>query len=181
MKGLSCYIQESILDDDEKVADSMATKAIVELILSGQAKKKDLDSLKDKVAVWKPEDCKKLRRIVKLCTIIDSKCSLNWIDVSGIEDMSFMFSGSSFNGDVSKWDVSKVEDMSYMFLRSSFNGDISKWDVSKVKEMTYMFVKSKFNQDISKWKINSECRTLDMFQDCPIKDEYKSRKNETNK
>ena len=30
-------------------------------------------------------------------------CGLNFIDTSLIEDMSRLFSGSKFNGDISKW------------------------------------------------------------------------------
>jgi len=41
-----------------------------------------------------------------------------------------------FNGDISGWDVSKVEDMSGMFSGTSdFNGDIGGWDVSNVEDM----------------------------------------------
>ena len=78
----------------------------------------------------------------------------NW-DVSNVKNMSGMFEGSDFNGDISKWNVSKVEDMSFMFSGSKFNGDISQWDVSKVKDMFYMFTFSEFNGDISNWNVSN--------------------------
>jgi hypothetical protein len=61
--------------------------------------------------------------------VLGKKCNLNWIDISGIDDMSRMFMYSSFNGDISRWDVAHVIKMDYMFYNSEFNGDISSWNV----------------------------------------------------
>ena len=58
------------------------------------------------------------------------KADLNDIDVSKIEDMSYVFSANypnikKFNGDISRWDTSKVKNMEMMFWSSNFNNDIS--------------------------------------------------------
>ena len=94
-------------------------------------------------------------------------------NVSNVKDMSCMFHGSAFNGDISGWDVSSVEDMDYMFFCSFFDQPIGDWDVRKVKNMDSMFKITDFNQDISNWKINKDCDTTNMFDDCPIRKEYK--------
>ena len=123
-----------------------------------------------------PKIKKKLKQIVnKRINKEGPNCDLNDIDTSLITDMSCLFYGSDFNGDISKWDVSNVKNMWYLFGYSKFNGDISKWDVRNVKHMAYMFLCSKFNQDISKWKIDEECDTDGMFFDCHIKEEYKPK------
>lgn len=111
-------------------------------------------------------------------TIVDGQikflglqADLNHIDVSGVTNMTHLFSarrlvgyaphsravscvGSKFNGDISRWDVSNVENMSRMFYQSRFNGDISHWDMSNVANMASMFEHSHFNGDISRWDIS---------------------------
>ena len=68
--------------------------------------------------------------------------------------MYYMFYGSIFNGDISKWDVSNVKDMTCMFEKSKFtgeNGDISNWDVRNVEDMYGMFDNSPLEKNPPKW------------------------------
>jgi surface protein len=82
-----------------------------------------------------------------------------------VTDMSGLFYGTTFNGDISKWDISSVTGMRAIFnAATAFNGDISKWDVSKVTNMDVMFQEATaFNSDISEWDVSSVTSMSYMF------------------
>ena len=137
--------------------------------------KLDADKKEKKVPRQKvvARDIEHLKKLIKNPIKEDgNKCDLNYIDVSHIEDMSYLFSGSKFFGDISKWNVSSVTNMSHMFYNKInknnvedelVNGELSKWDVSNVTNMNLMFYKSKFNGDISQWDVSNVIFMQSMF------------------
>ena len=122
-----------------------------------------------------PKTLEELREIIIQRIENDgSDCDLNDIDVSKIENMSYMFCAignkifEDFNGDVSMWNVSNVKNMECMFWGCvQFNGDMSEWDVSNVTDMSSMFSKCEnFNGDISQWDVSSVIKMQEMFSGC---------------
>src|SRR5574344_846271 len=135
-----------------------------EKIKANQISLSDLKDVDVDFYNYHPKDKDELKQIIEERIENEGlKCDLNDIDVSNIINMSKLFYGSNFNGDISKWNVSNVTDMSSMFYGSEFNGDISKWNVSKVTDMRYMFRGSKFNGDISKWNVSEVTDMNRMF------------------
>lgn len=107
--------------------------------------------------------------------LFGADCNLNWIDISKITSLSFIFKNyydyyitterHRFNGDISLWDTSNVTDMQEMFCNNTrFNGNISQWDVSNVTNMSGMFYQTKFNVDISQWDVSNVRDMSSMFQ-----------------
>ena len=160
MQHLKDYITESILSS----VDAGKTAIIKKIVSDKDFSTKNIALLEKSVSVWKPKDKAELIDVIKAyIKSAGPDCSLNWIDVSGINSMFEVFSGYDFNGNISKWNTSNVTDMSYMFSNSNFNGDISKWDVSSVTNMKNMFYYSKFNGDISDWDVSNVTNMIDMF------------------
>ena len=151
-----------------KSNETASVKTIIDL--------SDHQNIDNVVIVLKNPQEEQLKRVQpktkkELKTLIDKTieeqgyaCDLNFIDTSLITDMSYMFSDSKFNGDISSWDVSNVTNMRCMFSNSKFNGDISSWNVSNVTDMSFMFYHSKFNGDISSWNYRNDVNREDMFK-----------------
>ena len=139
---------------------------------------KEKFKIKNKKYNYFPKTKEELKDIIKQRIKKDGpQVDLNDIDVSKITDMSGLFKGTRFNGDISNWNVSNVTDMRWMFyMCESFNQDISNWDVSNVTDMRCMFCEcSKFNQDISNWDVSNEKNTNKTFLACPIEEKYKQK------
>ncbi len=89
MKSLTNYIQEKLVIKKRKIVDYK----------------------------YFPKTTKELDRIVqKRIKEEGNEVDLNDIDTSNITDMSYLFSNSNFNDDVSSWNVSNVTNMRGMFL-----------------------------------------------------------------
>ena len=96
-------------------------------------------------------------------------CSLMYIDVSKITNMSNLFSDSGFIGDISNWNTENVTTMDFMFSNSKFNGDLSSWNVSRVLFMNSMFMGANFNNDISSWDVSNVRHMNNMFEKSSFK------------
>ena len=162
-----------LIDQNEyKDELSMNLDANVDMLLHDRVPNIDFNLIQE--PIYKVDDDTFLKILIKKCTdMYGYDCNLNWIDVSHIDNMAWLFSTSMFNGDISCWDVSRVTNMNCMFHRSNFDSDISKWNTACVKTMYQMFWHSSFNYDISGWNVSRVTNHVDMFKGCPIKEEFK--------
>lgn len=135
----------------------------------------------------RPKNNYELRLIIQESMIeMGDSCDLNFIDVSLITDLSYLFNESSFNGDISQWNTSNVLDMNYMFHRSLFNGDISSWNTSSVTNMNLLFSDSNFKGSVDAWCVDNVQTMQRMFDCTSIKrpawyiEDYKKRQEYLN-
>ena len=144
--------------DPEKVLD--------DILYNGNIDESYIKELNDIVYTYSVKVYEKydLKKIADYYSHNYPEDSLNWLDVSEINDMSCIFNMSNYNGDISRWNVSNVIDMNGMFASSKFNNDISDWDVSSVRNMSWMFFNSVFNGNISKWDVHNVTIMSDMFR-----------------
>ena len=92
---------------------------------------------------------------------------IGYWDTRNVVTMREMFrAANQFNQDLNSWNTSSVTDLSAMFWEaSSFNGDISSWDVSSVADFSSMFwFATSFNQDLSSWDVSSAITIRRMFR-----------------
>ena len=151
MKSLTNYIQEKLIIKKSKIIEDYK---------------------------YFPQTKKELQDIIYKRVKKEGKnVDLNDIDVSNITDMSYLFAGLDFNGNISNWDVSNVTNMLAMFSWcENFNQDISNWNVSNVTYMGYMFEGCyKFNQDISNWDVSNVKDFDNIFLYCKIEEKYKPK------
>ena len=129
------------------------------------------------ISKWDVSNVTNMRSMFVFATSFNQPIG-DW-NVSNVKDMSNMFQyADHFNQDISKWNVSNVKDMEEMFAWTiDFNQPIGNWNVRNVTNMYCMFERAEsFNQDISKWNtdnITSSRNMYNMFEKCPIKEEYK--------
>jgi len=86
--------------------------------------------------------------------------------LTDVDNMSYMFAGSSFDQDINDWDVRHVTDMIGIFAYDrQFNGNISDWNISNVRYVQRMFEHAEaFNQDIGKWDVSHVWSLKNMFK-----------------
>ena len=156
-------------DDSQEYSANIFNKNIIDItkIINGEASEDEILQLDEMVMASKPVNKDELKKIATLYSNNYQKNSMNWVDVSEITDMSYIFNYSHYYGDISRWDVSNVTNMSNMFANSKFDGIISDWNVSSVTNMYSMFDDSSFNKDISKWDVSNVMNMSGMFAGKP--------------
>jgi surface protein len=126
---------------------------------------------------YHPKDKDELRSLLEqLLEERGENAYLNDIDVSNIEDMSYLFSElNPYNIDISEWNVSNVKKMNSMFNGcKNFNCDLSNWDVSNVEHIEFMFWRCyKFNSDLSNWNVSNVNDITNIFYNSTLEGKEK--------
>lgn len=115
---------------------------------------------KDKSGFFIPKTKEELKLEI-LKKRIDKEINYNDIDISNIDDLSYLFEDTDITEiDISEWDVSHVKNMKCMFTHCEYLksvGDLSNWNVKNVEDMSWMFAGCKNLKslgNLENWKIN---------------------------
>ena len=168
-----------ILNFEEFTKDKLNEKRIFSIYESKKEDKiKDIDELKERIK----------EEYIKQNSKTTHKLDLTMLDVSLVEDMSYIFADKRNDKypyaelksiDVSNWDVSNVTDMYCMFdsCLSLESIDVSKWDVRHVKNMSGMFYRCESLEsiDVSNWDVRNIRDIKNMFNGCKF--DYKLKGN----
>ena len=81
-----------------------------------------------------PKERGELRNLIKQRIKKEgNEVDLNDIDVSNINDMSYLFKNLDFNGDISNWNVSKVKNKNYMFYNCTIKDKYKPLQTANIK------------------------------------------------
>ncbi|MGY3793474.1 BspA family leucine-rich repeat surface protein [Aquimarina sp. 433] len=94
-------------------------------------------------------------------------------DVSGIEDMSNMFTDSNFNENIENWDTSNLSNWVDMFSGAiNFDQNLGNWDLSKIADRSFItfFTLSEENyiKTLNGWGIDDSGMDGDGIDDIPF-------------
>jgi surface protein len=109
-----------------------------------------------------------MSRMFSGCSSLNSPTNIGLWNVANVTDMSGLFSSASvFNQNIGTWNVANVTNMSGLFSEASaFNQNIGSWNVAKVTDMGRMFSDaSAFNQNIGSWIVTNVNDMGRMFRD----------------
>jgi len=125
-----------------------------------------------------PKTREELVKLVEAC--IGGELFLQNIDTSRVTDMRWLFTFRTEidwedpRNDITGWDVSRVENMYAMFSGTSFDQDISGWRIERVRNMRSMFFDSAFSKDLFRWlpRLDPFCRLFDFNRKTPQEEAY---------
>lgn len=119
-----------------------------------------------------PKTRNELKEIIYQKMLKDGSCpDVSDIDVSGVQDFSFLFTGATGPDVFTSHKEYQYLHNKYQYdfdLFHSFNGDLSSWDVSNAKNMNYMFRGCEHfeGKGLENWNISKLDSAIGMFSNC---------------
>ena len=103
------------------------------------------------------------------CEVLDNIPSLSSWNISNITNVSFCFSDTLFNQDISSLDFSSVTNFTGLFERTPFNQDVSSMDTSSATSMSRMFSNAtSFDEDLSSFDVTNVTNASLMLQNITL-------------